>query len=244
MRKRLVLALLVGAALLLAALAAVAAIAPSDITYRPGEYNGQRTGEVLVGREQVFSIRTSAGGLDPVERARIAAERLQRLPQNAYDPRTVSARPVGSGQAVYVGNTMIVGISAAEARAHGAAPRPAMLAEVWRDNLANAFRTGGTGGPPPNYPPGGPVSDWTGQKQKWVPILSVEQQGLRVGAAQVAGPAGQVDEVKGVAQFRLDFRNLARIYVYIPVSTLTVTRLDRVQGVSVWATGDIQLVGF
>ena len=86
--------------------------------------------------------------------------------------------------------------------------------------------------------------DWTGVKQKWVPILSVEQQGLRVGAAQVAGPAAQVDRVKGVAELRLDFRGFARIYAYVPVATLTITKLDRVQGVSVWAVGDLELVGF
>lgn len=86
--------------------------------------------------------------------------------------------------------------------------------------------------------------DWRGTKQKWVPILSLEQQGVRIGAAQVAGPARQVDRVKGVAQFRLDFRGFARMYVYVPVSTLTLTKLDRVQGVSVWAVGDLQLVGF
>jgi hypothetical protein len=86
--------------------------------------------------------------------------------------------------------------------------------------------------------------DWTGTAQKWVPIISVEQGGLSIGAAQIAGPTGQVDKVKGVAQLRLDFKNIARIYAYIPVSTLSVTKLDRVQGVSVWATGDLRIIKF
>ncbi len=86
--------------------------------------------------------------------------------------------------------------------------------------------------------------DWTGTAQKWVPIFSLESGGVYVGAAQIAGPPAQVAKVKGVAELRLNFQNLARIYAYIPVSTISLTKLDRVQGVSVWATGDIRLVKF
>ena len=85
--------------------------------------------------------------------------------------------------------------------------------------------------------------DWTGTAQKWVPIFSLETEGVYVGAAQVAGPKSQVDRVKGVAELRLNFRSIGRIYAYIPVSSIS-TKLDRVQGVSVWATGDVQLAGF
>ncbi|MGD0112795.1 MAG: hypothetical protein ABSD48_13125 [Armatimonadota bacterium] len=86
--------------------------------------------------------------------------------------------------------------------------------------------------------------DWTGTAQKWVPIISVEQGGLSVGAAQIAGPTAQVEKVKAVAQLRLEFKSIARIYAYIPVATLSVTKLDRVQGVSVWATGDLRIIKF
>jgi hypothetical protein len=86
--------------------------------------------------------------------------------------------------------------------------------------------------------------DWTGTAQKWVPVLSLETEGLRLGMAQVAGPTAQVDQVKGVYQLRLDFRDIGRVYAYIPVGTLSVTKLDRVQGVSVWALADIAVLGF
>jgi cobalamin biosynthesis Mg chelatase CobN len=89
-----------------------------------------------------------------------------------------------------------------------------------------------------------PPLDWTGTAQKWVPIFSLETEGAYIGAAQIAGPKSQVDKVKGVAELRLNFRNLGRIYAYIPVSTISVSKLNRVQGVSVWATGDLELVNF
>lgn len=89
-----------------------------------------------------------------------------------------------------------------------------------------------------------PDTDWTGTAQKWVPIFSLEREGVRVGAAQVAGPTAQVAKVKGVAELRLRFKDIGRIYAYIPVSEISLTRQKRVQGVSVWAIGDIELVDF
>ena len=88
-----------------------------------------------------------------------------------------------------------------------------------------------------------PEVDWTGSAQKWVPIFSLEQAGVRLGMAQVAGPPEQIAQVKGVYQLRLDFRNIGRVYAYVPVSTIS-TKLDRVQGVSVWALADIEVLGF
>ncbi len=85
--------------------------------------------------------------------------------------------------------------------------------------------------------------DWTGTAQKWVPIFSLEREGVRLGMAQVAGPPVQVERVKGVYQLRLDFRNIGRVYAYVPVSTIS-TKLNRVQGVSVWALADIKVLGF
>jgi len=85
--------------------------------------------------------------------------------------------------------------------------------------------------------------DWTGTAQKWVPIFSLELEGARVGMAQVAGPTDQIAQVKGVYQLRLDFKSIGRVYAYVPVSTIS-TKLNRVQGVSVWALADIKVLGF
>jgi hypothetical protein len=88
-----------------------------------------------------------------------------------------------------------------------------------------------------------PAVDWTGSAQKTVPIFSAENDGLRLGFAQVAGSASQVGKVKGVAELRLNFQNVGRVYVYIPVSSIS-TKLDRVQGVSVWAVAGLKVLGF
>jgi hypothetical protein len=87
-------------------------------------------------------------------------------------------------------------------------------------------------------------SAWEGAKQKWVPILDVNNNGVRVGAAQVAGPGVQVDKCKAVALLGLKFKGVARIKVYVPIPNYNVLKLDRVQGVSVWATGDVKIVNF
>lgn len=88
-----------------------------------------------------------------------------------------------------------------------------------------------------------PEVDWTGTAQKWVPIFSLELEGARVGMAQVAGPTDQIAQVKGVYQIRLEFKSIGRVYAYVPVSTIS-TKLNRVQGVSVWALADIKVLGF
>jgi hypothetical protein len=82
---------------------------------------------------------------------------------------------------------------------------------------------------------------WESDAQKWVPIFSVQNTTVRLGAAQIAGPRRQVDQTKAVAQLQLHFRGIARVRVYIPVRSIS-TRLDRVQGVAVWATADLRVL--
>ena len=166
---------------------------------------------------------------------------------------------------------LVVAIYQTEAEAHGATP--AALAGLWRNNILLALghevpeesapQEGAEEGPeegaeaPPTaqeVPAGGGAEeaaaaaeteevDWTGTAQKWVPIFSLELEGARVGMAQVAGPTDQIDQVKGVYQLRLDFKSIGRVYAYVPVSTIS-TKLNRVQGVSVWALADIKVLGF
>ena len=85
---------------------------------------------------------------------------------------------------------------------------------------------------------------WKRGDLKWVPIFSLERDGAYVGAAQVAGPKVQVAKVKGVAEVAMNFKSLARLRAYVPVSSISIKKLDRVQGVSVWATGDLKIVKF
>jgi len=259
-------------AVLFTALATAAALSSATVSFQSAERDGARVAEVLIGDTVVMVLRTSAGGYSPVERAEIVANRLRSAMGEEMEAREVAVYPVTSGQGVYVGKQLIVAVYQTEADAHKATPTA--LAEMWRDNIIRAAglevaeppadakppmeeAPPADGKPPAEElpaeepveatgeatPEAEPAIDWTGTAQKWVPIFSLETEGAYVGAAQIAGPPSQVDQVRGVAELRLNFRNLGRIYAYVPVRTIS-TNLDRVQGVSVWATGDVQLVDF
>ena len=74
---------------------------------------------------------------------------------------------------------------------------------------------------------------------KVVPILSVGT-GKYIGAVQVVGPTEQVDKVKAVAQLEGTFNGIARANALIPIESLSVSNLSRVQGVRVSATIDFK----
>jgi len=250
---------------LFAALAAAAALSSATVSFQSAERDGARVAEVLIGDTAVMVMRTSAGGYSPIERAEIVANRLRSAMSDEMEATEVQVQPVTSGQGVYVGKQLIVAVYQTEADAHKATPTA--LAGMWRDNIIRAAglevaEPPADAKPPAEKPVGGeapaekpveatgeptaeaaPAVDWTGTAQKWVPIFSLETEGASVGAAQIAGPPSQVAQVRGVAELRLNFRNLGRIYAYVPVRTIS-TNLDRVQGVSVWAIGDVQLVDF
>jgi hypothetical protein len=247
---------------LFAALAAAAAFSGAEVSYRSAEQDGKRVAEVLIGERSVIVLLTSAGGYRPLERAEIVANRLRAALTSDIRPEEVTVSSVPSGAGLNIRDQLIVAIYPTEANAHGATPTA--LARLWRDNILAAVGQPPAPEPPAEQPAAEPAQpapqeqpategaaakesedvDWTGTAQKWVPIISVEQGGLSIGAAQIAGPPSQVNQVKAVAELRLTFRNIGRIYAYIPVRTLSVTKLDRVQGVSVWATGDVRLVNF
>lgn len=74
---------------------------------------------------------------------------------------------------------------------------------------------------------------------KVVPILSVGT-GKYIGAVQVVGPTEQVDKVKAVAQLEGTFNGITRANALIPIESLSVSNLSRVQGVGVSATIDFK----
>lgn len=259
MAKRLILSIVLGVGLV-AALATAVAVSDSQVAFRSAERDGSRVAEVLLAQRVVMVLRTYAGGYSPLERAEIVAERLRVALEGEVVAEEVRAQPVTAGYGLYIADRLIVSVYAGEAAAHAATPEA--LARLWGDNIVRAL--GLEPAPPAQEPtpveeaaavasepeaaaeetPAAAAVDWTGSAQKWVPIFSLESEGVYLGAAQIAGPTSQVDQVKGVAELRLNFKNLGRIYAYVPVRTISVTKLDRVQGVSVWATGDLKLVDF
>jgi hypothetical protein len=245
-------------------LIAAVAFSAATVSARATERNGRPAAEVVVGKATVVELFTSAGHYSPMQRAEIAAGRLQSALKEKPKPTDVKVSPIGKEQGLYVRDRLIVTVGKAEAAAHKSTP--GALAKSWQKHLAQALSESDQAGaasaqadqaPQPEEPkvadkPVEPTAapkaadeiDWSGTAQKWVPILSIEQGGAYIGAAQIAGPTEQVEKVKGVAELRLSLKNIARIYAYIPVSSINLTKLDRVQGVSVWATGDIRLVRF
>jgi len=252
---------------LFAVLAAAAAFSSPEVSFRSAERDGARVAEVLIGERPVIVLRTPAGGYSPLERAEIVTNRLRAALATEVKPEEVTVSSIPSGAALSIRGEMIVAIYQPEADAHGATPTA--LARLWRDNILlalghevvepqsdqaiaeegqateQAAPTPGEAGPQAtSEAPAADVVDWTGSAQKWVPVFSVETEGARIGMAQIAGSTAQVDRVKGVYELRLDFERIGRIYAYIPVGTLSITKLDRVQGVSVWALADIKVLGF
>jgi hypothetical protein len=247
------------AAGLLAVLAVAAAYTSPAVSFQSAEREGVRVAEVFAGDRAVIVLRTAAGGLTPLERAEVVAGRLRTALASEVKPADVTVSNLTTGASLSIRDQMIVAVYQGEADAHQATPTA--LAKLWREKILLALgyteadiqppaptqqqavptASGQAAAPPPPPPPG---VDWTGTAQKWVPVLSAEREGVRIGMAQVAGPPGPLEEVKAVYQLRLDFRSIGRAYVYVPVRTISVTKINRVQGVSVWALADIKVLGF
>jgi len=82
---------------------------------------------------------------------------------------------------------------------------------------------------------------WTRVSTKIVPIHSVGNPGVKIGLAQVTGPATHVPKVKAVLQLEGDFTR-ARAKLLIPSNSMTDLR--RVQGTAVTGVVDYQLMDF
>ena len=74
---------------------------------------------------------------------------------------------------------------------------------------------------------------------KVVPVLSIGTDKY-IGAVQVVGPTAQVDKVKAVGQLEGSFNDIARAKALIPLESVDITHLSRVQGVGVSAIIDLK----
>lgn len=74
---------------------------------------------------------------------------------------------------------------------------------------------------------------------KVVPVLSIGT-GKYIGAVQIVGPTAQVDKVKAVGQLEGSFNDIARAKALIPLESVDITHLSRVQGVGVSAIIDLK----
>jgi hypothetical protein len=82
---------------------------------------------------------------------------------------------------------------------------------------------------------------WSKTSTKIVPIVSVGTPGLRLGLAQVTGPASKMPLVRAVLQLDGDFKSV-RAKIFVPSDSMTDLR--RVQGTAVTGVVSYRLLDF
>lgn len=116
-------------------------------------------------------------------------------------------------------------------------------------NLGSILKVGGVGILVDRF--GGQINDFlnkilaqnnlsTTYTTKVVPIVSVGTNGY-IGAAQVTGPASEVERVEAVAQLEASFNNVARVKGLVPIDSKNPVDASRIQGVGVSAIIDLKI---
>ena len=199
--------------------------ASPEVTAREVTISGKQAGEVLVGGQVAFRIRTSAGGFTPYQRAQTVAQRIQGLMGDSLQPEDITMGRINGQDVVMAKGQVIVTADRAHARLNGTTP--AALASLWSSRLSNAVA-------------GRPLTS-TRVGEKIVPIISVGS-GTRVGGALVSGASSRLDEVIAVAQIEGRFGNAVRVRALVPVSTTNViSNIKRVPQTAVIGLVDIKL---
>lgn len=116
-------------------------------------------------------------------------------------------------------------------------------------NLGSILKVGGVGILVDRF--GGQINDFLNKilaqnnlsityTTKVVPIVSVGTNGY-IGAAQVTGPASEVERVEAVAQLEASFNNVARVKGLVPIDSKNPVNASRIQGVGVSAIIDLKI---
>ncbi len=217
---------------------------PTSVTSQTVLLNGVEAGQVLVSQSPVFTFTAPAGGYTPAQRAAVVASRLIQLMNQGYNWQNLAVGRMNGQVVLLMGNNLLTTVDRAEARANRTTPLA--LAYTWRDRTIAAL-----GGSTPIAGVGTPTvvagtaeswPAWTNPATKIVPIFSLGTPGLRVGFAQVTGPAERINDVRSVIQIDAVFQRAARARVLVPSSELT--GLNRVQGTAVTALLQYGLVRF
>lgn len=75
---------------------------------------------------------------------------------------------------------------------------------------------------------------------KVVPIVSVGNNAY-IGAAQITGPASEIERVKAVAQLEASFNGVARVKGLVPIDSMNPVGANRIQGVGISALVDLKI---
>jgi hypothetical protein len=201
--------------------------------------DGAEVAVLMIDGNEVLQLTATVGGLSPLERATIVAQRVNSAIAKGVSPREVKAREDKGVWKVVAADEVLITIDAEEARRAGLTP--SAQAARWADSLAAALEKhyAKSGEVPGN--PAAASKPEEPNEDKWVPIVSV-LEGLKVGVARVTGPRSKVHLVQAVAQLETHFKDIAEIDVYLPISTKSPgEKLAIVHGASVTGLGDFDL---
>jgi len=208
------------------------AASPLSVTSRARTLNDREEGEVVLGDQVVIRVRSAAGGYSATQRADLMAGRMKGLLAQGAGSSDVTTGQLGGEAVVLVQGQLVATADRFHADLNGTTPE--RLAGTWSGNIRRAL-AGNTGSAASALPLEEPLGN------KIVPILS-GGNGLRVGVARVSGPAREVGQVKAVAQLEDEYQNIARVRVWVPVSSEDIVRkISRVGRVSVTGFADVRL---
>lgn len=115
-------------------------VASNGIGARQARITGREVGEVIIHRQVVLRVRTSAGGLKPFDRAVIIAHRLADYANKGYPPDTIFPDVVNGQVAVCWQGKLIATVDAAHAKLNHTTKY--LLAKVWANQMRRALGTG------------------------------------------------------------------------------------------------------
>ena len=198
-----------------------------QVTSRERTLAGKAEGEVLIGDSVVTRIRSSAGGMTAPQRAVAVAHRLDKaLSDGNPVPADMRVARLNGEYVVMAGDQLVITADSYHAAQNHTTPK--QLATIWRNNLTQAVSSR--------------VASYRAEQARPIsricPIVSVGS-GVRVGVANVTGPASAVHQAAFVGQLETTFQKVVRIRIFVPIKAKN--GVDRVPQVNVNAYGDMKL---
>ncbi|MCL6518856.1 MAG: hypothetical protein K6T99_03425 [Armatimonadetes bacterium] len=193
--------------------------------------------DIFIDGRFAMRIPASAGGMSPIQRARIVAERLNNAFSAGQNWENVRVAQVNGNWVVVLGDYVIVTADSKSARAFNRTP--GRLASLWARTTVVAL-----GGQPSKIamqiePIAVRVAGareelimWQNSPTKTLPLLD-SSTGNTLGSVTVAGPQSRLDLVKSVVYYSSTSDD-AVVWTFVPITgTSTTGTLMRVNGVGV-----------
>ena len=217
---------------------AAAVAQQNNATMQPGPSIGPglpASADVMV--DGIFALRVpaSAGGMSPMQRAQVVADRLNQAFASGMTWQDLRVSQFGGLWGVAIGDQLVATADRNSARAFGLSP--GQLASRWANQTVIAL-----GGNPrmiasqlqpiPSMVAGARAEitpTWTTSQTKTVPLLG-SQTGNEMGNVMVAGTTAQLNKVNSVIVYQ-STSDSAQVWTFVPVTSTSVTSPTRVQGV-------------